>query len=90
MSLKEFKKKEEVKDFFEGVTQQMSKQYSKETFDNAVDTMYKLFKRAENMSSEDVDSYLTTCLGVYILDSFENSDYIITDIMPENIPGGGE
>ncbi len=88
MNLKEFKKKEEVKDFFEGVTQQMDKQYSKEAFDNAVDTMYTLFKRAENMNSEDVDSYITTCLGVYILDSFKKNDHIITDIMPEDEPVG--
>ena len=84
MDLREFTTREHIKDFFEGVAAQMpARQYTEETFDRAVETLYRLFAKAEDMDKDESDAYLTTCLGVYILASYEKNDDIITDISPK-------
>ena len=74
MDLKEFAKKEGIKDFFVCLRSQARKEYSDETFELAIDVFFKIFDIAESMSDDDADSYLTACLGLYMLESFENGD----------------
>lgn len=64
--------------------EQLTHKYEDEHIELAIDTIFKIFKTASTMSEEDADSYLTTCLGVYILDSFSGhpDDGVITNIKP--------
>jgi len=72
MDLAEFAQKEDIKNFFEGITSQSRREFTKEVFDAAVDAMYDIFIQAEKMSKNDADMFLTTCLGLYMIESFEN------------------
>jgi len=73
MSIREFAKKQEVKNFYEGIVQQASKEYAPETIQDAEQCFYDLFKTAEKMSKEDVDAFLCVCLGFYILEAYNFS-----------------
>jgi len=71
MNLKEFAKKESIKDFFVCLRSQAKREYSDETFELAIDVFFKLFNIAEKMNEDDADAYLTACLGLYMLEAFE-------------------
>ena len=87
MDITKFAKKEEIKNFFESIACQASREYSEETFETAVDTMYKLFMKAEDMSKADADAYLTICLGLYMMESFESAIaadvHLVTGVKPK-------
>jgi hypothetical protein len=80
----EYKTKQAVEDFLAGIiTQQKNgREWPESLFKQAVDTMYNMYDRADTMSKDDADAYITTCLGVYLLETFYNSDNVITDIKP--------
>ena len=88
MDLSEFAKKEEIRNFFESIVCQASREYSEEAFETAVDTMYKLFIRAEDMSKAAAAAYLTMCLGLYMMESFESAIaadvHLVTGVKPRN------
>ena len=87
MDIGKFAKREEIKNFFESIVCQARREYSEETFETAVDTMYKLFKKAEAMSKDDSDAYLTICLGLYMMESFESAIaadvHLVTGVKPK-------
>jgi len=82
--LKDLVVKERIRDFLEGISSQIiDRKYTEETFELASNTLYKIFNKAESMSEEDANAYLTTCIGVYLLASFEKDDDKIIDISPK-------
>ena len=83
MNLSEFAKKEDLRNFFKGITSQSHREYTEEVFEAAVDAMYDIFIQANAMSKDDCDMYLTTCLGLYMIESFENGDEMVTGIKPK-------
>lgn len=82
MNMKEFAKKQECKNFFEGIVQQARKNYEPETIEAAEECFYSLFTVAETMSGGDADAYLSACLGLFILESYSTSDERIGKVTP--------
>ena len=77
-------KRQEIADFIEGIRMQAGdRTFSEETLEQAAETMHTIFKNTETLDSDGVDAYLTTCLCVYILDSYEKDVDMITDIKPK-------
>ena len=72
MTLSEFAQKEDIRNFFEGIISQSCREFTEEVFDAAVDAMYQIYTQAENMDKDNADMFLTTCLGLYMIESFEN------------------
>ena len=70
--MQEFGRKEDIKNFFEGIISQSHREYTEEVFDAAVDAMYQIYTQAEDMDKDNTDMFLTTCLGLYMIESFEN------------------
>ena len=84
MDLKNYVEKQEIIDFMEGVRRQLvHKEYTDDLIEMAAETMTKIFKKASMLSDDDADAFLTTCLAVYILESYSNGGELITDISPE-------
>lgn len=87
MKLKEFREKEEIKDFLEGVIQQLPNNMvvSDTTFEKVVTTMYNIMSVVEKLDKtndpEIVSKYITTCLAVYITLTYESANWTM-DIKP--------
>lgn len=82
MGLLEFAEKERVRDFFEMLTQRHYENYPPETREAVEECFYDIFKTAESMNKDDADTYLTTCLAVYIMEHFAAGGDNITRIIP--------
>ena len=78
MDLKEYAQKEDIRNFFEGIVSQSRREFTEEVFDTAVDAMYDLYVQARSMDKNDADMFLTTCLGLYMIESFENGVDMVT------------
>ena len=78
MDLTEFAQKEDIRNFFEGIISQSPREFDEEVFDAAVDAMYEIYVQAGEMDKSDADMYLTTCLGLYMIESFQNGTEMVT------------
>ena len=83
MKMKEYLRKQQCENFFEGITRQARKNYAPETVEAAEECFYDLFTTAETMSNEDADTYLSTCLGLFILESYSTSNERIGKVTPK-------
>jgi len=83
MSMKEYLRKQECKNFFEGITRNARKNYEPGTVEAAEECFYDIFTTAETMSNEDADAFLSTCLGLFILESYSTSNERIGKITPK-------
>jgi hypothetical protein len=82
MKIIEFAKKEQIKNFIEGLVHQAGRNYSPETIEAVEERFFAMFALAEDMDEDAADTYLTHCLGIYMLESYETSDMWITKIEP--------
>jgi len=76
--MQEFGRKEGIRDFFESIISQSRREFTEEVFDAAVDAMYDIFMQANTMNKDNADMFLTTCLGLYMIESFENGAEMVT------------
>ena len=84
MILKDFVHEQEVLNFYSGITNQITDvEYTEDVLNEAVKTISAIVKRADTMHRDEASSYITTCLGLYIIESFRTADNLITDIEPK-------
>jgi len=81
--MKEYLRKQQCKNFFEGITRNARKNYEPEAVEAAEECFSDLFATAETMSNEDADAYLSTCLGLFILESYSTSNERIGKVTPK-------
>ena len=87
MSLINFVREEELRDFVYGVIGQYDREFSDSTVEDVTNSLRKIKETYDRMVEEyDSDmpgSYIATCLVVYMMAAFEAEDAVI-DITPKD------